>query len=258
MTQDEVDLIYDYLHENYEYKDGELIGLNNIGRRKKGEHIGYINDNNKRFGRPRMQTSIRLGMRDRTFSLSQLVYLFFNKKFCKYIMHIDYNQMNNSIENLRECTLNEYHHPKIKSFKDKGYIKTRFNKKDVYRVITSRNRGQEILRADSYNTPDEASRAYEYARTLLCDKDLTLSEIYEKLRIKFPGNVHKRYTKEIKKREKRKKRDLPQGVYLSKNILYSQVMVRGKNKYLGCFDTAEEAHQAYLKSKKELKYETTP
>jgi hypothetical protein len=24
MTQEEVDLIYDYLHENYEYRDGEL------------------------------------------------------------------------------------------------------------------------------------------------------------------------------------------------------------------------------------------
>lgn len=33
---------------------------------------------------------------------------------------------------------------------------------------------------------------------------------------------------------------------------YSRIMVKGESKYLGCFKTREEAHEAYMKAKKEL------
>lgn len=39
------------------------------------------------------------------------------------------------------------------------------------------------------------------------------------------------------------------GYYKHKNKFRSYICVDNKNKYLGCFDTEEEAHQAYLDSK---------
>lgn len=38
----------------------------------------------------------------------------------------------------------------------------------------------------------------------------------------------------------------------NRNVFESSIKVNGKSHYIGCFKTAEEAHQAYLAKKKEL------
>ena len=42
------------------------------------------------------------------------------------------------------------------------------------------------------------------------------------------------------------------GYYFRNNKYESSIRINGKKKYLGCFDTEEEAHQAYLNAKNEL------
>ena len=42
MTQDEIDLIYEYLHTNYRYDDGELIRIKASKGKKIGEKFGYF------------------------------------------------------------------------------------------------------------------------------------------------------------------------------------------------------------------------
>lgn len=48
------------------------------------------------------------------------------------------------------------------------------------------------------------------------------------------------------------KRLLPVGVYMCKGKFQSKVMVDKKSTHLGTFDTAELAHQAYIKAKREM------
>ena len=103
MTQDEVDSIYDYLHENYIYEYGELIVNNDRNNTyKKGHKLGDLSF--RYCGHTQLCTSLFINGKRYNFRLSHLVYIFFNKKKPKWIKHKDSNYLNNKIENLQEIT----------------------------------------------------------------------------------------------------------------------------------------------------------
>ena len=79
MTQDEVDLIYDYLHENYEYRDGELIRIKVCKNRKIGESLGSVNLS-RRHGRLKIQCNISVNKKTYSMQLGHLIYLYHFKK----------------------------------------------------------------------------------------------------------------------------------------------------------------------------------
>lgn len=240
MTQDEVDLIYDYLHEHYEYKDGELIRKVNLRNRKKGDVLGSVNTSERR-GRLKIQCSIFVHKKTYSMQLQHLVWLFHYKKKAKYLRKKDQNPMNHRIENLEECTLSQTHHPDNYNRKRQGYFILKKNGVIRYRAIVQ-PRGQ-VISLDSYDSPEEAYEAHCHAKKLFITGIYSAKEIIRLTHEKYPGYIHK-YAND---------RELPKGVYKNINTYYSKIMKNGKVVHLGKYSTPEEAHKAYLKAKAENK-----
>ena len=107
MTQDEVDLIYDYLHENYRYEDGELIATKNTFGQREGRAFGCVKLNP---GNAYITAVLVLNKKKYAFALSWFVWIFFNKTCPRYISHLDGNRFNNKIDNLKESHKREIVH----------------------------------------------------------------------------------------------------------------------------------------------------
>ena len=90
-------LTQDYLHQIFEYKDGylywKITNRNAIAGNKVGSKCtkGYY------------KTSIN----NKPFLVHRLIFMMFHGYLPTYIDHIDGNQSNNCIENLREATLQQ-------------------------------------------------------------------------------------------------------------------------------------------------------
>ncbi len=184
MTQDEVDLIYDYLHENYRYDGGELIRLKTTRGKEIGKKIGSLNTGQRTGG---LKINCNIGINGKVFSmqLQHLIYIYHHKIKVKYLRNIDRNPMNTNIENLEATTLSKTHHPYNYQKENKGYTEIFINGEKRYRP-TYQLRG-EGLKLDSYKTPDEAKQAYVYAKTLHYELNLTTEEICKKVHEKYPG-----------------------------------------------------------------------
>src|SRR5438132_1594639 len=102
MTQDEVDLIYNYLHENYEYRDDGNLIYKKIRRgcRPLGKAIGSFNYSSG-SGRPIITVYISLNKKRYSMQLKHCIYIYHNKIKPKNITYIDGNLSNTRIENLR-------------------------------------------------------------------------------------------------------------------------------------------------------------
>jgi hypothetical protein len=103
MTQDEVNLLYEYLHEHYKYEDGELIRTKKTlnGPAPVGHKLGSMfTPSNK--GRPNFRAAFTLNGKRYTTSLDILIFIYHHKYKPKVIVHKDNNPLNNEIENLIE------------------------------------------------------------------------------------------------------------------------------------------------------------
>lgn len=102
-------------------------------------------------------------------------------------------------------------------------------------VTKDRNRFKAQIRENgkkkhigSYSTPEAAHQAYLKAKAQRCEQ------------------------KHLEREQRREHYcDLPKGVTMKGNKFKAQIAVDGKMKYLGLFDTPEQASQAYLKAKEE-------
>ena len=93
MTQDEVDKIYEYLHENYEYRDGELIKIKNGPGYKIGHKLGSFETTIS--GTLKNMAQLKINNKRYSRGLHQFIYLYHYKRLPKYVRHLDGNHSNN-------------------------------------------------------------------------------------------------------------------------------------------------------------------
>lgn len=149
MTEEEVELIYNYLHENYEYRDGELIAKTTSGRRLKGKEVGS-SGKFESSGKPSIYIFLSIDMVQYKLLKQKMIYLFHYKKLAAKITFKDNNPFNCDIDNLLEASTNKL------GFKGIYKNKSRFTA-EIHRNGITRNLG-------TYNTPEEAHAAYLKAK----------------------------------------------------------------------------------------------
>ncbi len=233
MTQDEVDLIYEYLHENYLYENGDLILI----KPKQGNKIGSCLGRFIYWGRTRTQMTASVTVNKVKYSkpMAHFIYIFHKKKSPECIKYLDNNAVNNCIENLLSISRKEIEYNK--SLLKKGYYKV--SKKDGAIGF------QIVFR--SYSCPDYKIQGGVY----YCEKKA--NEVYLKLKeIDFNHNGTQNSLKNKIKEFKNNSQPPKKGYYKENNKWIARIYINGKYKYLGCFKTPSEAHEAYLQAKKEL------
>ncbi len=227
MTQDEVNLIYDYLHENYEYKEGQLIRLKDNVFYRKGSSLGSFIHNCKT---PFEKVGLFINKINLTIPLSHLIYIYFNKIRPETILHLDGNSTNNEIDNLKPLSRVKMQHTKreLKSFK--GYLETTLKSGEkAYRCVISLKGIKVSL--GQFKTKEEAISTHSKAKKIILEKEKITPD---ELKLLFRKNKY------------------PKGVFKRRNQFISRITINHKRIMLGVYSTAKEAHQAYLKAKQEL------
>lgn len=232
MTNDEVALIYGYLHENYRYEDGDLIAIKSRQAHRIGTKLGYLRYSDK------MKVECLLNIDGVRFhiGLHQLVFLFHFKKYIKYIGYKDKNKMNLRIDNLYQSSVDEIRFNQ--SHKTKKYDVTRPSKMGD-RFPTRIKINKKTLFLGSWPSQELATEVYNKAKQLRIE-GLDPIDIKKNIIKLYPENKMKIGNKSGFT-----------GVHPSKTGFNAQLYINGKNKHLGCFNTPEEAHQAYLQAKQE-------
>jgi len=232
MTQDEVDLIYDYLHKNYEYKDGDLIAIIQTKGKRIGERLGHFNSTSQY---PSMKASINILNKNYTKPLASFVYLYFNKLFYPDLDFIDGNIVNTKIENLkikeRSCSAS------LKRI-NKGFIEEIRNNKIIYRCLVS-IKGKKIS-LGYYESKDECMKINKIAKEILGSKIINELDLKKEVKKLYPKA-------KIRITQKRLA-----GMYKKYNKYVACIYYEGKKHRLGSYNSENEAHEAYLKAKKEL------
>ncbi len=152
MTQEEVDLIYNYLHENYEYL-GQIGCLIN----KKSKKVMY-GSTTKNINQLRIDSSIRINNRKYSMLYSHLLWIYFYKDKPKLIGYKDNNPSNIKIENLvigsmslsiinnDTGRINKHGYRGVCKCQNAYYGRLFLNKKFIW--------------SRAYKTPEEAHQAY--------------------------------------------------------------------------------------------------
>jgi len=230
MNQEEVDLIYEYLHENYEYYEGDFIRkYNSRGRKKGSKLIGQINYTD--IQKISLCVSIpKLNIANIPYA--KLVYIYHTKVYPKYLKFNDSNSMNCAFENLTKLSRQPKDCINFSEVKTKSGIR--------YRISFYLN-GKGISLGQPKNK-EIAIKIYQTAVELMNEGVNTEIELKTKIKQLFPdekiiiGNSTG-FT----------------GVIPSEKRFRAEITINRKSKHLGMFDTPHEAHEAYLKAKEELK-----
>lgn len=104
----------EYLHELFEYRDGELY------RKKSGKKVGIVNKRGYKI----------IIIKYKEYHAHKLIFIMHKGYSPKEIDHIDGNKINNCIENLREVTHSQnMHNRKINSNNTSGIKGVYFDKR---------------------------------------------------------------------------------------------------------------------------------
>jgi hypothetical protein len=228
MTQEEVDLIYDYLHENYEYVDGELIRCTSKYGAKKGDRFGFLAmERNNKIG---IKCSIGSGEDKKIFNLSHLIYIYFHKEKPKYIDFLDGNFANTKIENLESISRNTY---ALKCIDGRGFVPME-DKDGNIRYHCQIRFQKKTISLGVFESKCDAKQLYLKAKKLLLNGH---SIDY----IKSTLTSHK----------SSKNKTGFKGIRCVNGKYYGVFQKNKQKKYTAVFNTPEEAHEAYLKAKAE-------
>ena len=231
MTQEEVDLIYDYLHKNYEYKNGELIRKIKSRTQPIGNKIGCFSYTEKR--NPKILVTLNFNKNRFSLILPKVIWLYHFKEYPINLHYKDNNPTNLKIENLIKSTKEGIKkHRKVKNpFKlinntYKAFI--RFNYKTYHLGV--------------YESEEDARLSYEIAKlNLINNPDLNPNEIRDIIKTEMGD-----------KTTHTKNQSLIKGYFKKGSKYYVSISVNNKRTNIGSFETPQEAHQAYLKAKMEL------
>lgn len=227
MTEEEVQQIYDYLHEYYRYEDGELICIKGIKAKKQKKVLGWFvhHDNGLAY----THSEIVINKKRISKPLSHFVFIYHHKKIPKFIKHNDGNPMNCKIENLSEIET-----PSMKKLfahknkKPKGFSITKDNKFCVRYKFQGKNHS-----VGAYDNEEIALKAYLYWEHLIeIQKEPILTSI-EMVKEKYPLPMRNKHGYI--------------GIYKYKQ----KYVAKFRNKCFGTYNTPIEAHAAYLKAKED-------
>lgn len=243
MNQDEVDLIYEYLHKHCGYVDGELIRkISSYGQpvgRKIGRMILEEKGRNGKLKPPCIYATITINKKKYNKKLSTFVYIFHNKKYELNLFFIDGNPLNTKIENLEPNSKKNLYKSRILD-----HAKGRFNngitfvkEKNSYRGSTGLG-GKRIL-VGYFKEKNKAIEAVKTIRNLYFEQNKDIEYLKEFIK----ENYHSVPVSGMK------------NIYQNRNRWGYKFMVNGKVHRKQIFNNAHEAHEAFLKAKKE--HETT-
>lgn len=226
MTQDEVDLIYGYLHENYLYEDGELIAKKTKRGCKEKQKLGSFNYTK---GVICIRVQLKINNKKYNRTLAQFVFLYHHKLLPSKVRHLDGNITNNKIENLIL-----YEKSKSNECRDaKGYTKNKIG----YRVNMTWDKKKQTY--GNFINEEVAKQVFYEIKELRYINKLSHQQISKIINEKYyhymckNNKIHKGYK-------------VRWGKYIA------TMKIKNKDKHIGIFNTPEEAHEAYLKAKKEL------
>ncbi len=236
MTDEEVQMIYEYLHENYKYRDGELVSKLTRKGIKKGRSLGYFNY--RVFGKPILQGRLKVNDKKYNLDVRKLIYLFHNHIYPEFIISKDGNVTNNKIENLAASDISiDKYEKDARPNNQLGIRGVHYDPiNDNFRAVLHINYKCINMR---FKTLEEATNAYVYSKNKILFENFT----YEKLKEDLIKNGY----------SNPKKNKLLPGVEKSGSRFMSRPKINGKRTYLGTFNTPEEAHAAYLKAKEDHK-----
>jgi hypothetical protein len=229
MTQDEVDLIYDYLHENYLYEDGELI-------RKNGEKLGNISNKENSFI---FRTSLWIDGETKHFLMKKLMYIYYHKKNPDNVLCIDKNDFNLNKDNLLEID--------IQIRKKSSFCKSKYRNKDIYKIYYYTQQ-KKLLHLGATECLDDAEQITEILDDLFLIKKLDLKEVILYLKDSFPSLIIKDMPNKLGKKGIQYNENLK-----SKAKYTTRIHYKSKSYHIGFFLTENSAHNAYLYVREKIK-----
>lgn len=240
MTQDELELIYNYLHENYEYRDGELIRKIAANGRPIGEKLGTFSFNEK-WKTAKIKSIISINKKRYSSLLAHFIWIFHFKHKPRFIDHIDGNIANTRIENLKEISTSQQYLNNTEN--SKGVFKITNGKSIVWRACIHINKNKLFL--GHHESEEMATNFYNTAKEAILKQITNPGEVKEYINKKMGGNKLRVISNKYGFKGVRKNNN---GAY------YGRFTVKGRRLCTDSFDSPEEAHAAYLKAKE--KYAT--
>lgn len=222
MTDDEVQIIYDYLHEHYKYEHGELI-------RKNGEKLGNISNKENSFI---FRTALWIDGEAKHFIMKKLMYLYYHKKYPDYVLCVDKNDFNLDKNNLLEID--------IQIRKKASFCKSKYKNKDVYKIYYYTQQ-KKLLHLGATVCLKDAEQITEVLDDLFLIKRLDLKEIILYLKNSFPSLILKDMPNKLGKKGVTYVENLK-----SKAKYTSKIRYKSKSYNIGYFLTENSAHKAYL------------
>lgn len=157
MVQSEsLKVLYEKCHDRYVYKEGKLFFKRSLhSRQREGQEVGNLNNCGY----------LKVCLDRKSYLVHRLIFLMHHGYLPELLDHIDRNKLNNKIENLRECDkkVNSWNRDK-QANNTSGFRGVSWNKAagkwHAYIKIKGKRKHLGL-----FNTPEEASKAYEKARS---------------------------------------------------------------------------------------------
>jgi|SRR6185503_7815317 len=243
MTQDEVNLIYDYLHHHCIYDHGELIRKISSYGQPVGRKIGIVILSQKhRNGKERaakIMAKIKIDGKVYNKNLSLLVWIFHHKNYPSNLKMLDDNPLNTNIENMVVRDKKELYKTRILNPRINGCNKGITFIKDKNKFRAKTGLGGKSLFIGHFSDEEKAIEAVQYIRELYFNENLTPEELRKIIKDKYRIKSQTGFKNIIKSR-------------CGKRFGYS-FMVNGVFHRKLCFKSVDEALKACVKAKSELK-----